>query len=190
MRRRDFCLALAPAASAKLLQGANLPRPAPELMIRMSNNRPPLLLSSFKGKVIAVEFLLTYCSHCQKASRATEIIYRQFGSKGFQPVGAAIDPTGDPEAYMRDQGLSFPVGKVAHDVCLQFMQHSMMQRLLMPQVAFIDRNFQIVEQYAGDSFFFGDKEEKHMRELVERLLKPASAVPASKGKKSVSKKTA
>ncbi len=189
MRRRDFCLAMGPAASAGLLHGANVPRPAPELVIRMTNNRPPILLSSFKGKVIAIEFLLTYCSHCQKASRITEMIYREYGAKGFMALGAAIDPTGDPDAYARDQGLTFPVGKVAHEVCLQFMQHSVMQRLLMPQAAFIDRNLQIVEQHGGDSFFFGENEEKHLRDLVSKLVTPPGQAPAST-KKGAAKKGA
>lgn len=179
MLRRDFCAQLLPVAAVGALEGATLPRPAPDLAIEMPHGRPPLKLSTFKGKVIAVEFVLTYCSHCQRASRVTELLYREYGSKGFQPVAAAIDPTGDPVAYARDHNLSFPVGRIKQEQCMEFLQHPMMLRLLMPQIAFIDRNFMIVAQYGGDSPFFGDNEEKNMREQVEKLLKPA-ATPARK----------
>src|SRR5437868_4042384 len=99
MRRRDFCASLLPVAAAGVLRGADLPRPALNLAINMPNGMPPLQLSKFKGKVVALEFLLTYCSHCQRASRTTEIMYQEFGSKGFVPLGAAINPGGDVVGY-------------------------------------------------------------------------------------------
>ncbi len=84
MRRRDLLKSALPAAAAlNLLQGATIPRPAPDILITMPNSLPPLRLSQYKGKVIAVEFLLTYCSHCQRASRNTELIYRDYAGQGF-----------------------------------------------------------------------------------------------------------
>lgn len=187
MRRRDFSKMIVPAAAgASLLKAADLPRDAPDLVINMPNGRPPMRLSQFKGKVIAVEFLLTYCSHCQRASRTSDILYRELGAKGFQVIGAAINPGGDVMAYQRDYNLTFPVGTVSQDTCIWFMQHPQMLRLLMPQVAFVDRNFKIVNQYAGDNPFFGESEEKNMRELVTKLLgagpggAPAKKAPARK----------
>lgn len=185
--RRDFCKAVLPAAAAlsaasssSLLVAADLPRDAPDLVVMMPGGRSPIRLSQFKGKVVAVEFLLTYCSHCQRASRTSEILYRELGPKGFQVIGAAINPGGDVLAYQRDFGLTFPVGTVTQDTCLWFLQHPAMLRLLMPQAAFIDRNFKIVQQYAGDNPFFGESEEKNMRDLVTKLLAQGAGAPAKK----------
>ncbi|MCZ2149677.1 MAG: TlpA family protein disulfide reductase [Bryobacterales bacterium] len=178
MKRRDFCLSLAPAALAGIAQGFEAPRPAPDIVINMPNGKAPLRLSQFKGKVIAVEFLLTYCSHCQKASRTTEIMYREYGAKGFAVVGAAINPGGDVNAYARDLNLTFPVGSVAQEVCMSFMQVPMTARLLMPQVAFIDKEFRIAAQYSGDANFFQVDEEKQMREQIEKLLHQGAAPAA------------
>ena len=36
---------------------------------------------------VAVEFLLTGCSHCQDASRTLAKLTKEYGPKGFQPVG-------------------------------------------------------------------------------------------------------
>lgn len=189
MQRRDFGRILIPgmAAAGTLLQAADIPRDAPDLVISMPNGRAPMKLSQFKGKVIGLEFILTYCSHCQRASRTSDIIYREYGPKGFQPIAAAINPGADTMAYVRDLNLTFPVGTVSQEACTSFMQHPAMLRLLMPQMAFIDRNFKVTAQYSGDAPFFGETEEKNMRDLLDKLLKPAGgAAPAKKatGKKS------
>lgn len=182
MNRRDLLkYALPAAASTRLLSGATIPRPAPDILISMPNGKPPIRLSQYKGKVIALEFLLTYCSHCQRASRNTELIYRDYASQGFIALGAAINPGGDVNGYVHDHHLSFPVGSVGQDTCTFFMQHLPISRLLLPQIAFIDRNFNIVEQHGGDdAAFFGEAEEKNMRAAVERLLKAPSTPKKSK----------
>ena len=183
MRRRDLLQAALPVAAASgLLEAATVPRQAPDILITMPNSLPPLRLSQFKGKVIAVEFILTYCSHCQRASRTTELVYRDYAGQGFQAVAAAINPGGDVVGYKRDHNVTFPVGSVSQDTCMFFMQHMPMARLLLPQVAFVDRNFNIVEQHTGDdAAFFGEAEEKNLRAVVERLLK-APAAPVQKKK--------
>jgi len=183
MRRRDLLKSALPAAAAgSLLHGATLPRPAPDIIISMPNSLPAVRLSQYKGKVIAVEFLLTYCSHCQRASRNTELIYRDYAGQGFMAIGAAINPGGDVVGYKRDHNVTFPVGSVSQDTCMFFMQHLPMARLLLPQVAFIDRDFNIVEQHTGDdAAFFGEAEEKNLRAAVERLLK-ARPTPSKTGK--------
>lgn len=159
------------AAAPVLLQGATVPRPAPDIVITMPLMRQPIRLSQYKGKVIALEFLLTTCPHCQKASQSLEVAFRKYGPKGLQVLGVAINAEGDPDEYARKYGLSFPVGKVGHDTCMYFMQIPSIQRLLLPQGAFINRQFQIVEQHGGnDDKFFGENEDNNIKEVVERLL--------------------
>ena len=185
MRRRDLLKTAIPAiAAGHLLEGATIPRPAPDIAINMPNGLPAVRLSQYKGKIIALEFILTYCSHCQRASKNTELIYRDYAGQGFVALAAAINPGGDVVGYKRDHNISFPVGSVSQDTCMFFMQHMPMSRLLLPQVAFIDRNFNVVEQHSGeDAAFFGEAEEKNMRAVVERLLKtPAPGKAATKKK--------
>lgn len=164
--------------AASMLEAAAVPRPASNFTITLAGGRAPIQLSQYRGKVIAVEFILTYCSHCQRASRTAEVLYKEFGGQGFQVVAAAINPGGDVVAYSREHQISFPVGTASQETCLSFMQHPMGARLLMPQMAIIDRNFNIVEQHSGDdTAFFGDQEEANLRAVVQRLLKPAGAAP-------------
>ena len=72
------------------LKAAQAPRKAPEVAITMTGGEQ-VLLSSFKGKLVVLEFLLTTCPHCQRCSTIMQQMYQEFGPKGMQPLGAAIN---------------------------------------------------------------------------------------------------
>jgi thiol-disulfide isomerase/thioredoxin len=192
MTRRIFCgfvclgSALAPAAQA--------PRPSPEYAFTLINGQKALL-TNYKGKVIALEFLLTTCPHCQHASSIMEKLYKEFGPRGFQPIGVAIntDPLRPQQAlaadYARQFRLTYPIGFASNDSAINYLQHPIMTRMLMPQLVFLDRNFIIQGQYAGDDQFFKEPgEEANMRAMVEKLLK--SGPPAKKQVKPAARKKA
>ncbi len=86
MTRRLFALAFALGLSFPALFGAEVPRPAPELVIRQVNGKQ-LLLSQYRGKVVALEFLQTTCPHCQTCSALLNKMYQEYGPRGFQPIG-------------------------------------------------------------------------------------------------------
>jgi thiol-disulfide isomerase/thioredoxin len=185
--RRRFALLLLTAMSAVPAFSATLPRPAPELIIDMLDGSK-LNINKYKGKVIAVEFLLTGCSHCQDASRTLAKLMKEYGPKGFQPVGGAINDDAPQllPAFIKDQGVNYPVGLVKREKAMGFLQHSVMMTMSMPQLLFIDRKGIIRAQYGGTSPFFND-EEKNMREQIESLLKESIVAKtpsaAKKGKK-------
>ncbi len=193
LNRREFLLSLG-AGAAAVAYAAEVPRPAPELAIRMVNGQQ-LLLSQFKGKVIAVEFLMTTCPHCQNASVLLEKFYREYGSRGFQPVGVAFNDMAAllvPD-YVKQLGLTYPVGIAPREEVIAYIQHPMAQILYVPQLVFIDRNFVIRGQYSGTDDFFKN-EEANMRNIIEKLVKepakanggrsgrPGARKPASKSK--------
>lgn len=184
LNRRQFLLAIgAGAAAVPALKAAQVPRPAPELALTMVNGQQ-LLLSKYKGKVIALEFLLTTCPHCQNASVIMEKLYKEYGAKGFQPIGAAFNDMAAlllPD-YIARVGATYPIAVAVRDHVTTYIQHPPDQILYVPQLVFIDRNFVIRGQYGGlDTDFFND-EEKNMRNMVESLLKerPKTAAPARK----------
>ena len=47
------------------VEGADVPRPAPEFAVRMMDGKD-MLLSQQRGKVVCLLFILTTCPHCQK----------------------------------------------------------------------------------------------------------------------------
>lgn len=165
-----------------------MPRPAPEFAVRLVNGQQ-LLLSKFKGKVIALEFLQTTCPHCQTASTVLEKLYREYGPKGFQPVGVAFNDMAAllvPD-YIARVGATFPIGIGSRDEVLTYIQHPPDQILYVPQLLFIDKKFVIRGQYGGlDTDFFND-EEKNMRNMIEMLLKEQTKT-AAPARKTASKK--
>jgi len=166
---------------------APVPRKAPEVTITM-NSGEQLLLSSMRGKVVALEFLLTTCPHCQKCSSILEMMYQEFGPKGFQPLGAAINDNARaliPE-FIYKQGLKYPVGVTPREMAYEFLGYNQNDPsagpMLMPQLVFIDRKGIVQVQYAGDADFFKN-EEFNMRTQVEALMRGPVGVKAASAKK-------
>jgi peroxiredoxin len=165
-------LALGLMAAVLPLAAADIPRPAQDIPIHMDNGQQTQL-SAYKGKVVAVIFILTYCSHCQAASKALEKVYEAYKGKGFEVVGIAIDPMAKVKLgdFRKEQQVTFPLAYDEPIVAFNFMQHPLMLKPMMPQLAFVDRQGMIRSQFAGESPFFNDTE-KNVRVEVEKLLKP------------------
>jgi peroxiredoxin len=162
-------------AGAAAVQAQEIPRPALDYVITLPDGKTTSV-SKYKGKVVAVEFLLTTCPHCQKTSRALTKAAQEFGAKGFQPLGVAINPNPEVPKFIQEFGVTYPVGTGPRETVYAFLQHSLMSpNLMMPQLVFIDKSGMIRAQYDGTSDFFKD-EDKNIRAMVEKLL----AEPANK----------
>jgi peroxiredoxin len=182
---RSFLFGLLIAAACAM--GAQVPRPAPELAIQMPNGQQELL-SKYKGKVVVVEFLLTTCPHCQNSSRILSKLKDEFGAKGFQPLGVAINPEADVNDFVRRFNVNFPVGKGTREAAYGFLQHSIMApSFYVPQMVFIDRQGIIRAQYGGSDAFLASNEEANIRGMIEKLLAEGSTAPAKSKAKPASK---
>jgi len=150
---------------------AKIPRKAGKVTITM-NNGEQLVLSSFAGKVVAIEFLLTTCSHCQRCASVLQRMYEEFGSKGFQPLGAAIndDALKLVPGFIGKLGLKYPVGATPRIKAYEFLGANVFEPVQTPQLVFTDRNGVVRAQYGGESDFFKN-EEVNMRKEIEALLK-------------------
>lgn len=161
---------------------AQLPRKAAELVIK-SPSGMETLLSKYKGKVVALEFILTTCSHCQQSCKILTKMHHEFGSQGFTPVAVAINDMAHMYVtdFIKNLGISFPVGWQVRENALVFLQHSEMETMMMPQLAFIDREGMIRAQFAGNDPFFVDdvKQEANMRTQIKALLQPVAKKAAA-----------
>ncbi|MGD0578953.1 MAG: TlpA disulfide reductase family protein [Bryobacteraceae bacterium] len=192
-RRQWMGLTLGTAAVGLDLEAAlPVPRRAPELAV-MLNSKEQLLLSKFRGKLVALEFLLTTCPHCQRCSGIIEKMYKEFGPRGFQPIGAAINDNAQvlvPEFIIK-LGLTYPVGVTPREMAYDFLGYNPSDpnspNLLMPQLVFIDRKGIVRAQYPGDDNFFKEAEETNMRNQIEALLKDAGATKSASSKKPAAK---
>ena len=159
------------ALAALSISAADVPRTAPDFTVKMTNGKD-VKLSAYKGKVVVIEFLLTTCPHCQRASQGLNKVYRELKAQGLQPVGVAVNDMANMlvDDYVKQFNLDFPVGWSLRDPVISFLQHPVMMMMSFPSIVIIDRNGQIRHQFPGGDKFF-DNEEKNLRDAVLPLLK-------------------
>jgi thiol-disulfide isomerase/thioredoxin len=173
-------LALLAGVSTVLLfaGGADLPRKAPELAFTVPGQGDKLL-SQYRGKVIALEFILTTCPHCQAASHLMSQLQQEYGSRGFQALDVAINGVDEGrtpaqanelvQAFATNNQTNFPVGWTPREQMLSFTGFSVMNRFVVPQLILIDRKGIIHYQTPplGDP---NAMQESTIRQRVEELL--------------------
>ena len=124
-----------------------MPRPAKEFTVATPQGQH-ILLSSLKGKVVVVQFLFTWCPHCQAFSKVLTQFNREYGPRGFQALGVAFedDVTKDKAVSYAQQYAGFPVGVSTRSTVLGYLGISELERIGVPQIVVIDRKGVIREQ--------------------------------------------
>lgn len=178
--------ALISALLSAPISANEIPRPSPGFTILM-NSGVPIQVAEHKGKAVVVIFLLTTCPHCQKIVGILSKFQNEYGPRGLQVLGCAIDEMASMyvPGFVKKFQPAFPVGFSPRDPVLAFLQHPVMLRLMMPQLLFLDREQIIRAQYAGDHAILEGDPEGKLRAIVEPLLVPRpgqkkSAAPRKK----------
>src|SRR5215470_17391747 len=134
-------VALIVAAIALGVQAqAAVPRKAPELTI----TRPvgdPILLSSFKGKVVVVEFLFVASPHCLQLLQTLNTLKTDLGARGYESVAIAFGQGADQGSVnhiARRVGLTYPIGYATADQVDAFLSRQGSEKLKIPQMIVID----------------------------------------------------
>ncbi len=173
--------------SAFLVADTNTVRKAPELAFTLPGQGDKLL-SQYRGKVVALEFILTTCPHCQEASRVMTQYQQEYGARGFQAIDLAINALDEgrqpdqasllTETFANNFQVGFPVGFIGRDPMMSFMGFSIIDRMVVPQLALIDRKGVIRYQTpAGSNDEYGKLMNPNtIRQHIEELLaQPVSA---------------
>ena len=159
-----ICIAAIPAFAA------SVPRSAADLSFPVPGGKQ-VSLDQFKGKVVALEFLLTTCPSCKRTSRIMQQLFGEYADKGFQPLAVAINAGAETlvGGYAREVGVTYPIGVGDRNMAVAFLGYSAVMRMMMPQLVVIDKKGVIRAQYAGTDRFFRN-EEANMRRLLTELL--------------------
>jgi len=154
-----------------------VPRPAPEFVVHYTDGSQALL-SSFKGKVVALTFVYTTCIHCQHASQTFAKLYTEYSPRGFQVVSVAFNDMANlfVSDFVKNNGITFRVGFSPVDPVLDFLGISRIERYEVPQIVWIDRKGMIRAQTPAMGDDGRMRTEAYWREMIETLLKePESA---------------
>jgi thiol-disulfide isomerase/thioredoxin len=167
--------------SAYLIADTNAVRKAPELAFTLPGQGDKLL-SQYRGKVIALEFILTTCPHCQAASKVMTKFQQEYGARGLQAIDLAINALDEgrtpaqasmlTETFANNFQVGFPVGYIGRDPMMSFMGFSIMDRMVVPQLVLIDRKGYIRYQTpAGDTEDYAKlMNEGTIQQHIEELL--------------------
>ena len=191
-------LSLGLASELSVQAAAPVPRPSKEFTVAPPQGQQ-ILLSSLKGKVAVVQFLFTWCPHCQAFSKMLTQLNSEYGPRGFQALGVAFedDVTKEKAVMYGQQYAGFPVGVSSRTTVFNYLGLSELERIGVPQIVVIDRKGVIREQSSSEGGGpLGSPE--HLKPLIESLLaegapakSPAKSSDTQKttGKKAADKKT-
>ncbi len=110
-------LALFPRLS-RSSEGGLVGRDAPEFSLALAANgaslgddRSSLRMSELRGHAVLLDFWATWCGPCRAQSPIVERISQRWRDQGVVVVGVNTDTPdqGDPAAFARSHGLSYPI---------------------------------------------------------------------------------
>ena len=152
---------------------ATVPRTSPEFAIN-TNGGKQILLSSYRGKVVALAFILTYCPHCQRTIGILSQMQKEFGPRGFQVLASATEEGAAMAVpdFIKRFHPPFPVGYNDRGQVIEYLQRPAQTAMMMPQLVFIDRSGVIRAQLSGEEPFFAEpNQEQNIRNEIESLLR-------------------
>ncbi len=123
----------APAAELRL----------PDLDGRLQN------LRDFRGRVVLVNFWATWCPPCLREIPALRKLRKEYGARGFEVVGVAVDDARSVGEFAREQGIDYPLviaGPGGSSVMARFgNRHG-----VLPYSLLVDRDGTVRLAHAGE----------------------------------------
>jgi peroxiredoxin len=167
LRRLVLCALLALVASA-----ADTTRPSPPFTMQRAAGGP-VSLSQYRGKVVAIAFILSSCSHCQELTTELNRISAEYQARGVQILECAFNPdapTALPE-FLQRFAPPFPVGYSTQPAVMAYLNYAPNdpRPVYVPHMVFIDRTGKIRAHYPGESPFF-QKAGPNIRAEIDKLL--------------------
>jgi peroxiredoxin len=168
------CGLLAFAASAM-----DIGKPSPALTIPQLSG-PPLQVSQYKGKVVAIAFIDTNCPHCQNLTKLLNVISKEFAGKPVQILGCAFNDgaQGVLSQFIQTYQPNFPVGYCSRDVVLNYLQFPVLKPLYVPHMVFLDKRGIVRGDFVGESEFM-TRPDVNVRNEIDQLLKAGTTTTSS-----------
>jgi peroxiredoxin len=120
-------------------------------------------LAQWKGKVVVVNFWATWCVPCREEMPEFVKVQREFGDRGLQLVGVAIDEPAKVKAFAAELGLNYPALVGGYGAIE--LSRTLGNRLgALPFTVIIDRSGRYVHAQLGPL------KEANLRAIINQLL--------------------
>ena len=129
---------------------------------------PDLRLSSYRGKVVLLDFWATWCDPCREEIPHLVELQQRYGDRGLQIIGISMDDDAGPVLTLtRKRKVNYPI--VMGDQKLGTLYGGI---LGLPVTYLIDRNGMVSAKFKGESSLV------NMESKIEILLnqKPSKAL--------------
>lgn len=125
-------------------------------------------LSTYKGRVVLLNFWATWCPPCRLEMPTMEKAYRKYRDKGFEVVAVSVDagPKSSVKSFLRELGLSF---QVLLDPDMETLRAY--RGFSLPMTVVIDRQGVIRSRELG----YRDWSDGESTKLFQRLLSEKSS---------------
>jgi peroxiredoxin len=136
---------------------------APDFTLKDLNGKT-VPLSTFKGKVVLLNFFATWCPPCRAEMPALNKLYHTLKPRGLEVVAVSTDRSiNDIKNFLERYRVDFPIlFDSDRSAAKQYRVFS------MPTTFLIDRNGMIVEKFYGEY----DWTEPETKGKIEKLLQP------------------
>ena len=178
-------------AASMLLATTPAPRKSPEFNFSDPSGKQ-ISLSSLKGKVVVIEFLLTNCPHCKRVAMMIAKVQGERAQRGLQTIGIAFDNNINGKTvaqFSQNLGVTYPIGYTSSAEVDSYLGRTPTERLMVPQIVVIDRAG-VIRAQSRPVREANLEDESQLRNLIDGLLKegaPAASPKKVKAQASASK---
>jgi hypothetical protein len=174
---RSELLALLISLAAFTVTAQDTSRPSPPFSFQRAGNPapPPIALTQYRGKIVALAFIHTTCPHCQELTRTLIPIARDYAPRGVQVLECAFNDNAEHlvVGFLGEFHPPFPVGWSTYPAVSSYLQYSAMNPMaFVPHMVFLDRRGIIRADIPGESNFYKEAD-SNIRRTLDDLLKPA-----------------
>ena len=120
-------------------------------------------IKEWDGKVLAVNFWATWCEPCKREIADFNSLQKQYGAKGLQFIGVALDDQASVQTYLKSKSIDYPV-LIGEDEAAKVATHYGDDEGVVPYTAFIDRKGRIA------FIQYGAMPQDLAREVIDSLL--------------------
>ncbi len=120
-------------------------------------------IGQWRGKVVVVNFWATWCAPCREEMPEFVRAQTEFGSRGLQFVGIAVDQADKVDQFAKDLGLNYPTLIGGYGAVE--LSRTLGNRLAaLPFTIIVDRQGQVVHTQLGPL------KSSQLRSIVSKLL--------------------